>query len=85
MRILNIHARLHKKSYVTKYTAYTQKFDSDNWVQLKQYLVDRDDDLIIKFIMFANTAVLCLITTRYLQHVYLMAYMLKKFQKSYHS
>ena len=30
--------------------------------------------LIIKFIMFANTAVLCLITTRYLQHVYLMAY-----------
>ena len=36
--------RLHKRSYVTKYTAYTQKFDSDKWVQLKQYLVDRDDD-----------------------------------------
>ena len=27
--------RLHKSSYVTKYTAYTQKFDSDKWVQLK--------------------------------------------------
>ena len=27
--------RLHKRSYVTKYTAYTQKFDSDKWVQLK--------------------------------------------------
>ena len=36
--------RLHKRSYVAKYTAYTQKFDSDKWVQLKQYLVDRDDD-----------------------------------------
>ena len=36
--------RLHKKSYVTKYTANTEKFDSAKWEQLKQYLADRDED-----------------------------------------
>ena len=36
--------RLHKRSYVTKYTANTQKFYSDKWVQLKQFLAARDDD-----------------------------------------
>ena len=36
--------RLHKRSYVTKYMADTQKFNSDKWVQLKQFLADRDDD-----------------------------------------
>ena len=36
--------RLHKRSYVTKYTADTKKFDSAKWKQLKQYLADRDDD-----------------------------------------
>ena len=36
--------KLHKKSYVTKYTADTEKFDSDTWEQLKQYLADRDED-----------------------------------------
>lgn len=36
--------RLHKKSYVTKYTADTKKYDSVTWKQLKQYLAHRDDD-----------------------------------------
>ena len=36
--------RLHKRSYITKYTADTQKFNSDKWVQLKQFLANRDDD-----------------------------------------
>ena len=36
--------RLHKRSYVTKYTADTQKFNLDKWVQLKQFLADRDND-----------------------------------------
>ena len=36
--------RLHKKGYVTKYTANTKKFDSAKWKQLKQYLAERDDD-----------------------------------------
>ena len=36
--------RLHKKSYVTKYTADTKKFSSAKWKQLKQYLAERDDD-----------------------------------------
>ena len=36
--------RLHKKGYVTKYTANTKKFDSAKWKQLNQYLAERDDD-----------------------------------------
>ena len=58
---------------------------SHKWVQLKQFLADRDDGFDDKIITFVNNAVLCLITTRYHQHVYLMVYVLKNFQKSYHS
>ena len=36
--------RLHKRSYVTKYTADTQKFESAKWMQLKEYLAERDDN-----------------------------------------
>ena len=36
--------KLHKRSYVTQYTADTEKFDSTQWEQLKRYLADRDED-----------------------------------------
>ena len=36
--------RLHKRSYITKYTADTQKFESAKWIQLKEYLAERDDN-----------------------------------------
>lgn len=35
--------RLHTRSSVTQYTANTEKFSSDQWRQLKQYLKERDE------------------------------------------
>ena len=35
--------RLHTRSNVTQYTATTEKFSSDRWMQLKQYLIERDE------------------------------------------
>ena len=36
--------RLHIRSNVTQYTAETEKFSSDRWRQLKQYLAERDEN-----------------------------------------
>ena len=36
--------RLHIRSSVTQYTMKTEKFSSDKWRQLKQYLSDKDEN-----------------------------------------
>ena len=79
--------RLHKKSYVTKYTADTKKLSSAKWKLLKQYLAERNDDFDSK-IYFICQHCRPLLNDNKLPaqlRVSSMAYTLKKFQKSCHN